>query len=170
MRLSETLHYTFGEIRDLTHRVLDGLDGEALTWRPDAAANSVAWLVWHLTRVEDVHVAEIADRQQVWDPSSVEQFGLPAGATDSGYGHTPAQVAALRPDDAAVLLQYQDDVAAMVQEYLRGAAEDSFDRVIDTSYDPPVTVGVRFVSVIGDALQHAGQAAYVRGLFERRGA
>lgn len=41
---------------------------------------------------------------------------------------------------------------------------DDFDRVVDTAWDPPVTLGVRLVSVYDDATQHAGQAAYLRGL------
>ena len=36
--------------------------------------------------------------------------------------------------------------------------------MVDEHWDPPVTAGVRLVSVIGDALQHLGQAAYVKGL------
>jgi hypothetical protein len=38
--------------------------------------------------------------------------------------------------------------------------------VVDASWDPPVTLGVRLVSVISDDLQHAGQAAYLRGMIE----
>ena len=52
--------------------------------------------------------------------------------------------------------------------YLATLDDDDLDRVVDTRWDPPVTVGVRLVSVIADDLQHVGQAAYVRGLLHRR--
>lgn len=42
-------------------------------------------------------------------------------------------------------------------------------RAVDESWDPPVTLAVRLVSVISDGRQHAGQAAYVRGLVKRAG-
>ena len=48
--------------------------------------------------------------------------------------------------------------------HLAGLSEADLDRVVDERWDPPVTLGVRLVSVISDDLQHAGQAAYLRGL------
>jgi hypothetical protein len=53
--------------------------------------------------------------------------------------------------------------------YLQGLTDGDFDEVVDRSWDPPVTRGVRLVSVVGDDLQHAGQAAFVRGIVERLG-
>ena len=169
MNLRDGLTHVFAEIGRRTASTVEGLDAAALAWRPDAEANSIAWLVWHLARVQDGHVAEIAGRPQVWTEQSwAEQFGLPAGYDDSGYGHTPAQVGEIQPGEEHVLRRYAEAVATMVRDYLDGASADDFDRVIDRSYDPPVTVGVRLFSVVGDALQHLGQAAYIRGLYERR--
>ena len=48
--------------------------------------------------------------------------------------------------------------------YLATVAPEDLDRVVDERWDPPVTLGVRLVSVLSDDLQHAGQAAYARGL------
>jgi hypothetical protein len=39
---------------------------------------------------------------------------------------------------------------------------------VDDYWDPPVTLGVRLVSIISDDLQHVGQAAFIRGVIERR--
>lgn len=167
MQLNDALAYVFDEIPDRAHRIVAHLADNALTWRPDAQANTIAWLIWHTARVADSHVAEIANREQVWtDGAWSQQLGLPADYTDTGYGHTATQVAQIRPRPGP-LLQYVDAVAAMVVDFLRGADEEDFGRIIDRSYDPPVSVGVRFMSVIGDAYQHLGQAAYVRGLHER---
>lgn len=167
MQVSNALSYTFGEIRERTHGIVHGLGTNALLWRPGPTANSIAWLVWHTARVEDTHVAEIAGRDQVWAEGGwAQQLGLPADYDDTGYGHTAEQVGQIRPDPEP-LLGYLDAVTGMVRDYLEGATETDFDRIIDRSYDPPVSVGVRFISVVGDAYQHMGQAAYVRGLQER---
>lgn len=150
-------------------RAVTGLGADALTWQPDDAANSIAWLVWHLARVQDDHVAGVADGDQVWPASGIaERLGLPADTMDTGFGHGPAEVAAVRPDGPDVLLEYLDAVTARTRQFLADVTPEDLDRVVDDNWDPPVTLGVRLVSVIGDGLQHAGQAAYVRGLWERR--
>ena len=147
-------------------RALGGITAEQLVYRPAEHANSIAWLGWHLTRVMDDHVSEIAGRAQTWiEEGWHARFGRPADASDTGWGHTPEQVAAVRPE-AAVLLEYFGAVCRRCIEYLSSATCEEMDRVIDTSYDPPVTVGVRLISVANDATQHVGQMLYVRGLLE----
>jgi len=169
MQLRDALVYVFEQNRPRVEAAVRGLDATALAWRPDPDANSIGWLVWHLTRVEDDHVSELAQRPQVWaDGAWAERFGLPAGSTDTGYGHGSEQVAAVAPTGPQALLEYSDRVAEQTAAYLRDRTLEDLDRVVDRSYDPPVTVAVRLLSVAGDALQHLGQAAYVRGLLERR--
>lgn len=169
MDTSDILIDSFDRIRQLVHRVTDGLDAEALAFRPDENANSIAWLIWHLTRVQDDHVSELADRSQAWAHGPwAEQLGLDADPADTGFGHSSAQVAAVRPTSPEPLVGYHDAVASRTVDYLRTITPGELDRIIDYSYDPPVSVGTRLVSVIGDDLQHIGQAGYVRGLFERR--
>jgi len=169
MNASDILSDAFERIRGLVHGTVSGLDAEALTWRPDPTANTIAWLVWHLTRIQDDHVADIAAHEQVWSTAGwAEQFGLEPGTTEHGYGHTPDQVASVRPANALVLTDYHDRVADQTQRYLEKVDADELDRVIDRSWDPPVTAGVRLVSVVSDDLQHVGQAAYVLGLYRRR--
>jgi hypothetical protein len=167
MQLNENLTYTYEQIEQLVKRTVRGLDADALAWRPDPEANSVAWLIWHLTRVQDSHIADVAGRQQIWDSEWAQRFGLPPDYTDTGYGHDADDVAAIAPDSADLLTGYHAEVAAMVVDFLADLDEGDFDRVVDERYNPPVTLGVRLVSVISDSLQHAGQAAYVRGLHER---
>lgn len=168
MDAHDTLRDLFSRIRDLVHETTRGLDASSLTWRPDPQSNSIAWLIWHLTRVQDDHVAEIAGREQVWVTDGwPERFGLPAGYRDHGFGHDAEQVAAIAPGDPQVLVDYHDEVAEQTARYLNAGDTEDLERVIDRSWDPPVTVGVRLVSVTVDSLQHVGQAAYLRGLYER---
>lgn len=169
METSDILIDAFGRIRGTVHRAAEGLDTAGLAYRPDADANSIAWLVWHLTRIQDDHVAEIADQVQVWhDGPWAEQLGFAGDLNDTGFGHTSEQVAALRPDSPDPLLAYHDAVADRSIEYASAITPDELDRIIDRSYDPPVTVGVRLVSVLNDCMQHAGQASYVRGMYARQ--
>jgi hypothetical protein len=128
-------------------------------------------LVWHLTRVQDDHVAGVAGLEQVYPAQGwVQRFGLPFPPADTGYGHRREDVAALRVDDPALLVGYHDSVHEQTVRFLRGLTGADLDRVVDESWDPPVTLGVRLVSVLDDDAQHVGQAAFVRGLLDRRGA
>jgi Protein of unknown function (DUF664) len=157
---------SFSRIRDLIQDLTDGLSDEVANYRPDAEANSIGWLVWHLSRVQDDHVATLAGVEQVW-PQWRDRFALPFDDWATGYGQTPDQVAQVRVS-GELLGGYHADVHQLTQQYLLGLTEAELDRVVDKRWDPPVTAAVRIVSVVGDALQHLGQAAYVRGLAERR--
>jgi uncharacterized damage-inducible protein DinB len=147
------------------HEVVAGLSAEHLAAAPATGGNPIGWLVWHLTRVEDHHVSELLERDQVWvaEPWPA-RFGLPPDPDNTGYGHTPEEVAAVRPDGPEALTGYFAAVRARTSELLAGIEPAALERVVDRRWDPPVTLGVRLVSVVDDEVQHAGQAAYVRGL------
>jgi uncharacterized damage-inducible protein DinB len=167
MHAKDILIDGYGRIREEVHAALDGLDPEDLNARPTPETNSVAWLVWHLTRVQDDHLADAFGLDQVWlDQDWHERFGLDLPPGDIGYGHSPAQVAKVRVDSADLLTGYHDAVHAQSLQALRGVGAADLDRVVDRRWDPPVTLGVRLVSVLSDDLQHVGQAAYVRGLLQ----
>lgn len=155
----------FDRIRELVVDLTDGLTVETATYRPDPEANTMAWLIWHLSRIQDDHVAGLAQVDQVW-PGWRERISVPFDDKDTGYGHDADDVDAVRVGGEA-LAGYHAEVDALTRRYLDRLDADELARVVDTHWDPPVTVSVRLVSVIGDALQHLGQAAYVRGLVER---
>lgn len=156
---------------DLFERVLenglaavDGLDEEQLAHRPTPDANSIAWLVWHTARGQDAQIAHLAGTEQVWQAQGwVDRFALPIDPKDHGYGHSSEQVGQVRAG-ADLLAGYLRAAHEATVAYLRGLGEADLDEVIDTSWDPPVTRGVRLVSIADDDAQHVGQAAYVRGL------
>lgn len=153
-------------VHEEVHSILDGLDRRGLTHRIDPDANTIAWLVWHLTRVEDDHIAGVAGTDQVWHDGWHDRFGLPFGPDEHGFGQTSEQVGAVDVD-ADLLAGYHDVVHFRAVEYLRSLADDDLARVVDERWDPPVTMSVRLVSVVNDCTQHAGQAAFVRGVVDR---
>ena len=156
----------FGRVRELVIDLTDDLTEETASYRPDPEANSIAWLIWHLSRVQDDHLADLAQVEQVW-PEWRERFGLPFNTRATGYGHSPKDVAAVRVS-SKLLGAYHQAVHELTLRYVDGITAAELDRIVDTRWDPPVTAAVRLVSVIGDTMQHLGQAAYVRGLAERR--
>lgn len=167
MDIAALLDDAFGRVREVVHEVVEGIDPHHLTLRPAPGANTIAWLVWHLARVQDDHVADLAGTEQVWTSAGwAARFGLPFDDAATGYGQDADDVAAVTAS-AELLLGYFDAVHQRSAAYLRTLSAADLDDVVDTAWDPPVTRGVRLVSVLSDDLQHAGQAAYLRGLAER---
>jgi hypothetical protein len=118
--------------------------------------------------VQDHHVAELLDADQIWAADGwAARFGLEPDPSNTGYGHDADEVAAVRPESPDALLEYLDAVDARTRRMLEAITPDDLDRIVDRRWTPPVTLGVRLVSVADDCLQHAGQAAYVRGLLNR---
>ena len=168
MTPSELLQDHAHRILEAANRVVHGIPDEALAWRPDPEVNTIAWLVWHVARIQDDHVAGVADVEQVWTRDRwARRFGLDEGTMDTGYGHNPEQVAAIQPGSATVLIDHLTSVTDQTLAFLDGLSADDLDRVVDRSWDPPVTLGVRLDSIVADNWQHVGQAALLRGMWER---
>ncbi len=167
METADVLVEGYQRIRELVHQATLDLDKQQLTYRPTSGSNSIAWLVWHLTRIQDDHISAIDGSAQVWVSSRwADELGLPADAANLGQGDGPEQVAAIQPIGPDALVGYHDEVMDHSMRYLRSIDASELDRIIDHSYTPPVSVGVRLVSVLSDNLQHAGQARYLRGMLE----
>ncbi|WP_066303157.1 mycothiol transferase [Arthrobacter luteolus] len=165
MESSDLLIDAYGRLPGTIRRVLHGLPVEQLNHRPYPKGNSIAWLIWHLARVEDAQIAPMAGHQQAWTAEGwANRVGLPLMVEDTGYGHTSEEVAKVQVQSAEVLQGYYDAVNARTIAFVSGLTPSDLDQVVDTSWDPPVTLGVRLVSSLADCLEHAGQAAYIRGM------
>lgn len=165
---SEVLIDEFERIRDAVYPAVSGLSVEELAYRPDSQSNSIAWLMWHLTRVQDQAVSALSGTEPVWLANGwFERFALPLDPSDTGYGHDPETVGTVT-SSAAPLLDYFEDVHQHTVSWVRSLDDTAMSRVLDQASLPPATVESRLVGVIVDDLQHAGQAAYVRGLVHRR--
>ncbi len=167
MDVAALLLELYGRIPPLAREVVDRLGPSELAASPAPGANSIGWLVWHLTRVQDHHVSELLDTTQLWcDDGWAGRFGLEPDPSNIGYGHSPDDVATIRPDGPQLLLAHLEAVDHRTRLMLEGLAAADLDRIVDRRWDPPVSMGVRLVSIADDSLQHLGQAAYLRGLLK----
>ncbi|HEX3588588.1 MAG TPA: DUF664 domain-containing protein [Pseudonocardiaceae bacterium] len=167
MSSAELLVDAFDRIKEVVHDAVAGLNADDLAYRVDEGTNSIGWLVWHLTRIQDDHIADAAGIDQVWTAKGwADRFGLPFDTHATGYGDSADEVAAVEVS-AELLVGYHDAVYEQTIDYVRGLTDDDLPRIVDTRWDPPVTLSVRLISVISDDLQHAGQAMFLRGIVER---
>ena len=167
MITAEILVDAFGRVQESVHQVVRGLTSSQLAQRIAPDANSIAWLIWHLSRVQDDHVADAFGVPQVWTEYG-KRFELPLEPNDTGYGHSSYQVAQVRVASGDLLTGYHDAVHKQTVRLVSGVTDPDLERVVDEGWDPPVTLGVRLVSVIDDCAQHVGQAAFIRGILLRR--
>jgi hypothetical protein len=164
MTPAELLTDAFERVLQTATAAVDGLTDDQLAARPAPDANSIGWLVWHLARVQDDHVADVAGTEQVWTAEDfVTRFDLPFDTGATGYGMTSEEVGHVRVG-AELLADYLRAVHAATTSYLARLGPEDLDRIVDERWNPPVTLGARLVSVLNDDAQHAGQASYVRGL------
>jgi len=160
----ELLRDSFTRLIEHVDELTDGLSDEVSDYRPTPEANSIAWLIWHSARVQDIQLAHVAGVEQVWTRDGwVDRFGLALPRNDTGYGHSAADVAKVRAS-AELLSGYYHAVHELSLEYVASVTADELSRVVDTNWDPPVTASARLVSIVDDCAQHLGQAAYVRGI------
>jgi hypothetical protein len=164
----ELLRDAFTRLIEHVDELTDGLTDEQAGYRPSPNANSIAWLIWHSARVQDVQLAPIAGIEQVWtDGGWVDRFGLDLPRNDTGYGHGPDEVAKVRAS-ADLLAGYYHAVHDVTLEFVARVTAEDLARIVDKNWDPPVTASARLVSIIDDCAQHLGQAAYLLGILPRR--
>jgi len=158
------LRDAFTRLIEHVEALTEGLTDEVACWRPTESANSISWLIWHSARQHDLQLAHLADTEQVWFSGGwVDRFGLDLPRGAMGYGDGPDEVARVRAS-ADLLAGYYHAVHKVTLEFIASVTPEELDRVVDENWDPPVTAGVRLVSIIDDSAQHLGQAAYVRGI------
>jgi hypothetical protein len=161
----------YNRIPDFLETVLKGLTKKDLRWQPRKDSNSIGWLVWHLTRQQDAQIAALMGKEQLWIKEGWHtKFNREADPNDTGFGHTPEQVAAFQAPDSQTLLAYLRAAVERTIQYFRNLSKEDLDRELDEPwFQPPPTVGVRLISILDDCILHAGQAAYIRGLIQGKG-
>jgi hypothetical protein len=161
----------YNRLPEFLGHVLNGLTQEDLNWQPREDSNSIGWLLWHLTRQQDAQIAALMEEEQLWIKDGWHsKFDRPADPKDTGFGHTPEQVAAFRSPETNIMLDYLKAAVERSKQFFLSLSKEDLDRELDEPwYQPLPTVGVRLISILDDAILHSGQAAYVRGLLQGKG-
>jgi DinB family protein len=156
-----------GRVRDMVRNALKDLSPDELLVPPKP---HIAWLVWHLARVQDTNFSGLMERPQLWTADGWHaRFNMPPDPKDYGSGHrqTPAQVDAFTVNDKQLLLDYLDAVFARTKGYLSTVENADLNRVLnEPQYQPLPTLSIRLASVINCNTRHAGQIEYLRGLIK----
>ncbi len=163
----------FTRVDEGTGALLEAAEPQMLRYRASSNSNPVAWLIWHLSRVQDDHFAFLArgldpeaGTEQCWIANDwVSRFNLPYRRLDTGFGHSSEQVADFGMYDGQHLLGYHRDVHERSMEILGTLREADLGVVIDRRWDPPVTAAARLVSILGETTAHLAQAEFVRGIY-----
>lgn len=145
---------------------LPPLTAEQLNAHPGDHPNSIAWLLWHSGREVDVQLADLTGNEQLWK-NYRGRFDLGEIGDSLGYGHTPEQAARIKVDTQELLIDYLDATLTTLNDYVAGLSDSDFDEIIDHNWNPPVTRGIRLVSIVDDAIQHVAQSAYASGALTR---
>ncbi len=171
MEWNEFLADGYGQVLEILERVLKGLTEDDLNWQPRSDCNSIGWLAWHLTRLQDDHIASLMGEEQLWNKDGWHaRFDRQPASKDIGFSHSPKQVAAFKSPDIDTILGYHKAVLDRSRRYFLTLSSPDLERKLDEPWFQPLpTVGVRLMSILADSLQHAGQMAYVRGLRQGKG-
>jgi hypothetical protein len=157
------LEAAYGSITQATEGVTD----DQLYYQPTPETNSMAWLVWHLSRWRDAISASISGEPQVWVHDGwAERFGLPD--TRTGLGDTPAQVSAFRVE-RALLFGYVDAAHHATVKRVAAFTPTQLLQPIVSPTGEPRPAWRALAGVCSDSAQHTGQIAYLRGLMSGYG-
>jgi hypothetical protein len=176
MELKEFIEKVLADYRHRLFLALDGLTPEELAWRPGPEANSIAFIVWHVARIEDRWFQRFAqEATEVWIRGGwAQKTGI--SEHDTGGGYTAEQLAQFPVVKGEDLRQYFEAVRKETLSFLRGLEPKDFDFAPErpTAPDRPralsgkafegCTIGRMFRQIVAEFNQHLGQVQYLRGL------
>ena len=120
-----------GNKMSMAERTFGGLTDAQMRVRPREDLNSLAWLMFHIARAEDVFVnALLAGRPQVFDEACAKRLGITR--RDFGFGMTSAEVSELTQQvDIAALREYRDAVGHRTREIVGGFKPQDWQGTIE---------------------------------------
>ncbi len=171
MKWQELIIDGYGRVLEVLDKALSGLAQDDLNQQPHPDCNSMGWLTWHLTRVQDDHIANLMEEDQLWVRDGWHaKFNRAPEPKDIGFGHSSEDVATFKSPDIETMLGYHRAVMERSKRYISTLSTADLKRELNEPWFQPLpTVGVRLVSIMSDNLQHAGQVAYLRGLLKGTG-
>ena len=163
MEVKEILIRSLNESWRYLIQATDGLTQEEIGWAPAPHCNSIAFILCHVARVEDVWINSVI-RITTWvytDQGWREKLGIPA--REMGFGYTEEQLKAWPVPKLEDLMGYASAVHKNTLAVLKSLTPEMLLEVPRPD-NPEQTTGVILAHLITEVALHAGQIDYLRGV------
>ncbi len=140
---------------------LDGLTQEEAAWSPGVECNSITFILWHLSRVEDFFVNRVIQRQkELYEAENwQEKLGTPVKA----YQYTVEELQAWPAPKLEVLREYANSVREKTLALIQSIPPEKLSELARPDR-PPDTIGGILGRISTEIAMHVGQIAYLRGV------
>jgi len=142
-------------------KALDGLTQEEAAWSPGVECNSITFILWHLSRVEDFFVNRVIQRQkELYEAENwQEKLGTPVKA----YQYTVEELQAWPVPKLEVLREYANSVREKTLALIQSIPPEKLSELARPDR-PPDTIGDILSRISTEIAMHVGQIAYLRGV------
>ena len=149
--------------RAVTMIAIDGLTPEHFHWRPNPTANSIAFLLWHISRVEDRFTSDLRNMEEIWLTEEWhKKFAV--AISENGIGWGPEQIQDFRPA-IELVVSYLQRVRNISLETISRLNISQFKEQLTPSR-PDFTVANTLQTIVYHENHHQGAIGYIRGLIE----
>ena len=170
MEANEFLTKMLKANRSMVRKALDGLSDEEVAKRPNSECNSMAWLLWHIARVEDSLVSAMDGSGELWADGWAEKCGISAETEGMGFGHKAEDLESFSVGSVEALKEYFGRTEKKVADYLASLSPEDLDKQVPAVMGEGTVALARHVQIlVNEALVHGGQIAYLRGLHKGLG-
>jgi len=163
MEAKELILMSLEQSQGYLNKALDGLTQEEAAWRPNAECNSIAFILWHMTRVEDFFVNRVIQREnELYEAEGWrEKLGTPPKET--GYQYAAEQLQTWPVPQLEVLRGYASSVIEKTLAFLKSVPPQKLSEVPHPDRSPD-SIGATLGHISTEIALHVGQIAYLRGV------
>ena len=155
--IERSLAFTHAALRDARN----GTD-EQLHFVPEQGSHSIAWCLWHTSRVEDLIISRVTGQEPVWSEEWAARTGLPFDGFGTGMSDDDARD--VRVGDMAALAGYQDAVIERTTQFLANATDEDLEREIPARNGSESVGEAISLHMMGHFNGHRGEINTLRGM------
>ncbi len=144
-------------------KALDDLTQEEASWRPTSECNSIAFILWHLARVEDYFMSRVIQRQTETYEAEGWQQKLGTAPRDMGFGYTVEKLQAWPVPKLEIIRGYHEAVRLKTLAFLESATPEKLAEVPRPDRSPD-SIGISLGHMATELALHISQIAYLRGV------
>jgi uncharacterized damage-inducible protein DinB len=153
---------------DFLHRSFrqagDGLTPEQLNFVPKGESHSIAWVLWHTARVEDLIVQQVIQGTPViWERGEwAGRLGLPAQGF--GTGQTTEEAKGIRIAELEAFRDYLDAVGGATQDYVTSLSDSDLEREVKVGQRAESMGQCITLHLVTHLNGHRGEVNLLRGM------